>query len=295
MELSLETPKLLPSLMYPGVEEFRLMPIGDLQLDPQLKGKDRTADLDRFKRAIDWGLEHDVVFCSMGDMVDVASPSNREAIKRANLYDSTRDALEYSAEEIYEEVRDALLPTKGKWMFWLEGHHLWEFYDGTTTDTRLARDLGGYFAGSSTMVNVKLPGVGNKRGTPNFTIWAHHGMGGGKLTSGPLNQLEHIVKGFEADVYLVGHHHKVVSGKMSRIAIEPGRRQPKMVHKDIILSSTGSFLKGYSQGSSRFGRAMGSYVEQGMMTPVPLGAVMITAQPQIINNYSSVKLDYHSV
>src|SRR3990167_6899035 len=88
-----------PSLLHPGQQEVLLLPFGDLQLDPIVRGKPRASDIDRARKVIEWGVAHGAYFVGMGDYVDVASPSNREEIARARLYDSMRDALEEQADE----------------------------------------------------------------------------------------------------------------------------------------------------------------------------------------------------
>lgn len=264
-----------------------------MQLDPKVKGKERAADFDKFKRHIQWGLDHGAVFIGMGDYVDVMSPTNREKYKQAGFYDSVQDAMESKATEVEDELMEVLEPTKGRWLGLLEGHHYFPHDDGTTTDTRLAQFLGTSYLGTCAMVQVKFEPEG-KHAAPSFTIWAHHGHSGGKLLSTPLNQLESVLKSFDADVYLVGHHHKKVAGKYPFLKAEFGNHggKPKLVHRNRILACTGSFLKGYQEGSQREGRAQGSYVEKGMMNPVALGGIAIWARPRYDREgYGSVDLD----
>lgn len=269
------------------------MPVGDLQLDPKLKGKERSADVERFKRHIQWGVDHGAYYLGMGDYVDVMSPSNREAWKAARLYDSVQDAMEKAATEVEDELYDILAPTRGRWLGLLEGHHFFPHEDGTTTDTRLAQFLGTPFLGTCALVQVKFKPEG-KHKPPSFTIWAHHGRAGGKLLATPINQLESVLKSFEADVYLVGHHHKKVAGKYPVLKAEFPERggKARLVHKNRILACTGSFLRGYMEGSQREGRARGGYVEAGMLNPVALGGVVIYARPKYNHDgYAEVDLD----
>ena len=51
--------------------EFILMPIGDIQYTGT---RYDTADIDRLKRHIEWGITHDAWFLGMGDYIDFASP-----------------------------------------------------------------------------------------------------------------------------------------------------------------------------------------------------------------------------
>lgn len=264
------------------MEETFILPVGDVQLDPVVKDKPRNADVKRFKNYIQWGIDHNAYFIGMGDYVDVMSPSNREKYQSSGFYDTVQDALEAKAEETEEELLDILLPTKGRWLGLLEGHHFFPHADGTTTDTRLAAELDCAFLGTSAMVEVRFQPKG-KHASPSFTIWAHHGRAGGRLLSTPINQLENVMKSFDADVYLVGHHHKKVAGKYPLVKAqfaEKGGKKHHLVHKNRILACTGSFLKGYQESSTRQGRAQGGYVEKGMMNPVALGGVVLAARPR---------------
>ena len=277
-----------------------IMPLGDLQLDPKLRSRPRAADIKRFRRAVDWGLANDAYFLGMGDYVDVASPSNRKVLDKArgDLYDNATDMLDEAAAQTQDELHELLADTRGRWLGLLSGHHLWDYRDGKpgNTDTRLADFLGCPHLGTSAFINVRFPPNG-RHAAPSFRIWAHHGLGGGKLLATPLNQLEHVLKAFEADLYFVGHHHKAVAAKYPILTTEGGERggASKLVHRDRILACTGSFLRGYLQGNKRGSIAQGSYVEAGMMNPVSLGCVSVSCTPRYTRDgYSRVEFDYRS-
>jgi len=279
--------------------ETLIIPIGDLQYGPP------ECDFERFKRVIEWGVENNAYYIGMGDMVDFPSPSNRDrllsAIKSGAFYDSTVDALDLAGEQALDAVQKVLEPTKGRWLGLLEGHHYWEFEDGTTSDMRLAQFLKAPFLGTCAAVEVKFKPGGKTRIHPRCVIWAHHGRLGGKLLSVPINQLEHVLKWFEADVYLLGHHHKVSAASTSRIYPKFSSRGAAnwLEHKDQKLIATGSFLRGYMEGrgtvigrdkkGQEVRRAQGSYVERGMMNPVALGVAKIWLRPRILHGYP--KLD----
>lgn len=227
-------------------------------------------------------------------MVDRESPSNRAALSSIGFYDSVEDALDLVAERDLADLQEILEPTKGRWLGLLEGHHFHDFNDGTTSDTRLAQFLGAPFLGTSAYVGMHfisspadaLDRSGKKTGrkthnhSARIALWCHHGRGGGQLLSTPLNKLEHVVKAFDADMYLMGHHHKVLTGWMPHISPQWGTKGLRGIkNRDRLLATTGSFLRGYMVGNKRGGRARGSYVEQGMMTPVTLGSLVIKLRP----------------
>lgn len=246
------------------------MPIGDIQYS----GPGGPCDLDKLERHILWGLEHDCYFIGMGDYVDFASPSNRRRLKTAGLYDTSEEAIDRMAGQLATELFTVLQQTKGRWLGLLEGHHFFEHLDGTTTDTRLAQWLGAPFLGTCAMVRLQFA-VGKNRA--NCTIWAHHGAGGGVSIGAPLLKLERIAASFEADLYLMGHQHKLASAPKDVLYMSNKGQQ--LQHRTKQLVSTGSWLKGYMGGSRAGGRPRGGYVEQALLMPVALGGALVTITP----------------
>ena len=253
-----------------GWKETLVMPVGDVQL-----GSGATAT-DRFLRHIEWGVKHGAYFLGMGDYVDVASPSNRTALRSVSLYDSVRSALEERAQQEVDSFRGLVEGSEGRWLGLLEGHHYFPFADGTTSDTRIAQALGAPFLGSCAFVRLRM----SKGAHLTCTIWAHHGAGSGASSGAPLLKLENMVKYFDADVYLMAHMHKKVSTALDYVYMTRGRRPQRLAHRTRVLAGTGGFLEGYSQGSkSLAGKPEGSYVEKAMMGPVALGGPLIKIRP----------------
>ena len=256
-----------------GWEEVLVMPIGDLQL-----GSDGV-DLDRFKKHIAWGIKHNAYYLGMGDYIDLLSPSNRAKWKSAGLYDSVQTAMAGKAADLTEEFLDLVHGTEGRWLGLHHGHHYFEFDDGTTSDTRIAKALGTSYLGTCGFTRLKFKPKTNHRAV-TCTIWSHHGTGNGIMPHSPLNKLYHIMDSFEADVYLIGHQTKKPVVKMPRIYM--GENYPyKLINKNKVLAGTGGFTKGYELNSKHHSGAYvhGSYVEQGMMTPVSLGGIVLKIRP----------------
>ena len=245
-----------------------IMPIGDIQLGAS------GCDLDRLKADITWGLEHDAMYIGMGDYVDVASPSNRMALRAVKLYDSVHQALQGDAERRIDDLMRILRPTAGRWLGLLEGHHYYPFSDGTTTDTRLAGLLGTTFLGTCAFVELHFVRA-NSNGRRSFTIFAHHGAGGGRTSGAPLLTLERVALHFDADLYLMGHQHKKTTAPLSMLY----KSGDKLRHRVRRLVGTGSYLKAYYLGSQAEGRPQGGYAEKALMGPVELGCVRVHIQP----------------
>lgn len=293
MELVHTEVSTIKSRLLPMLEEAIIIPIGDVQFGSE------ACDFDRFKRHIEWASSKpNAYFIGMGDYCDFGSPSNRGKLKalmaEGSLYDTVEDVMDEAAEKALAQMLDVLGPTRGRWLGLLEGHHFWQFSDGSTTDTRLCQALEAPFLGTSAIVNVAFDAPAERRqANPRFEIWCHHGRGNGDTSAAPLNRLEKIAGSFPSvSVFLMGHHHKKAVVKKQQL-IPVWGSSPKLKHRNIVLGSTGGFLKGYMVGSKRGGVARGGYVEQGMMTPVAMGGIAIYARPRVGDgrNASTVDLD----
>ena len=243
-------------------------PIGDIQYS----GKEGPTAHEHVKRHIDRVLALEtkdtaVRFIGMGDYIDFLSPSNRQRLTSANLYDTAKMTIEDKARTLTEEVFEELLkPTVGKWLGLLEGHHFFEF-QGTTSDITLAEMLKAPFLGTSAYVRLEPSGV---------VLYAHHGMGGGILPTSGINKLYHHSAGLHgADVYLMGHNTKLAVSRLSRPTPDWRGKNPNLTHSDVLLVNTGGFSKSNIVGHRQGRIPRGDYAEQGMMTPSPLAAPLI--------------------
>ena len=256
-------------------KEVLIIPIGDIQLQQQRD----VVDLERLKEVIAYGVKNDAWYIGMGDFIDMESPSNRKKLRESGFYDSVVDAIDAKAEELEEELQKILKPTVGKWLGLLEGHHYHVHQDGTTTDQRMANFLKAPFLGTCAYINLTFKPNNKSHARPKCLIWAHHGRSGGKLLSSPLNQLEHVVRGFDGDIYLIGHHHKSVAGKLARMYAQFNTTVGYLKNKEMIIACTGSFLKGFMEGAKRDGRPGGLYPEAAMMNPLALGVIKLGIRP----------------
>jgi hypothetical protein len=262
------TPDTRKSLTLPW-EETLVMPIGDVQVGAQ------GVEKDRLRRHLEWGMEHGAYFLGMGDYVDPMSPSNRDAWRSIKRYDSVTRAMQDKAEEHVDEFLQITRGTEGRWLGLLHGHHYFDFEDGTTSDTRICQALEAPFLGTCAAIILRF-----QRGKTSLrcVIWAHHGWGGGKRQSGPINNLEDVAGWFEADVYLMGHQTKKPAVPKPRIYVSD-RPPYRLVAKKKILAGTGGFYQGYLVGSKLNGLPHGTYIEEAGLPPVSLGGVVVRIRP----------------
>lgn len=258
-------------------EPALIMPIGDIQWS----GRDAEVAMGMLKRHVQWGVDNGAYFLGMGDYIDFMSPSNQAKFKSAGFYDATVQSVDDKAHSLMEDLfKQALSPSKGRWLGLLEGHHFHEYKTGITTDMELAEMLDAPFLGTSAF--VRLVFNRSKTSVGNVVIWCHHGNGSGKSLGAPLNKLEQMMGSHDADIYLIAHHHKKVAGPVDRIVPVwgQGNSQPSLTHRTKIIACTGGFLKGCVAGSRQGKIPRGGYVEKGMMNPVALGGILVKVRPR---------------
>jgi hypothetical protein len=236
-------------------------PLGDLQY----AGRQGPTARDALKRHIAEALDREAWFLGMGDYIDFLSPSNRQRLRAAALYDTADEVIAAQAKALVAELyEDFLQPTTGRWLGLLEGHHFFEVR-GETSDGWLADLLKAPLLGTSAFLKLDPAGV---------VLWAHHGVGNSVLPSGPLNKLYHTSHGWVgADVYLIGHTTKLSAARLSRPMPRWERRD--LTHGDILLVNTGGFAKSSVVGHRYGGLPRGDYAEQKMLTPAPLTAPFV--------------------
>lgn len=251
---------------------FTLIPLGDIQYD----GSKESSSLKLLKETIDRGTKAGAYYIGMGDYTDFLSPSNRERLKTAGLYDTAHDVIERTGEKLVEEIAEILAPTKGRWLGLLEGHHFQEFAAGDTSDMRLARILGTKHLGTSAYIHLVFT-QGSK--AVETVIWCQHGIGNGQSPAAPISKLDNVMRAFEADIYLLGHMTKLAHTPTNRIYPSWRGADFKLHHRTQHLVGTGGFSRGIQVGRKSGQVPRGTYVEQGMMRPTALGAPTIRIEP----------------
>jgi hypothetical protein len=256
------------------------MPVGDLQWGSP------GVDLKRIKDHLRKGLDLGALFIGTGDYTDFLSPSNRRYMKNAGLYDTATELIERWHREQLEEIKDILAPTRGMWLGLHEGHHYYEYGDGTTCDTVLAEYLGAPFLGTCAVTRLTFRDAYDH--SVQCLIWSHHGQGGG---SDPVAKLMNVAPGFpQVDIFIAGHNTQVDARPKDTIWFYGNQGNLRMRSKTQMFVAAGGFMQGYTQGSRIAGRASGSYVERGMMRPTAIGAPIIYVSPERGKDYNRLKI-----
>lgn len=270
-------------------DEVVVAPLGDFQWS----GPNGPTALAPLQRHIKKAMKLKAWFLGCGDYTDFMSPSNRQRLKAAGLYDTAEDVVEGKAMDLVQEIYDiALRPTIGRWIGLVEGHHYMGLKDGQTTDSQLARMLKTHFLGTSALIKVVFKARGRSKGKVRLVssvFYIHHGTGGGTLPSAPLNKLYHTSAGFEGiDAFIMGHTTKSPATRLSKPF--PNWAAHDLEHRDVLLINAGGFSKSSIVGHKSGPLPRGDYAEQRMLTPSPLSAPFIFMWPQEGSNRADVRV-----
>jgi len=215
-------------------DEVQLVPFGDVHF-----GCVNHAGAS-FKRFLKWAKSlPNPLFFGMGDYFDALSASERRIIYGGKLHDQTIKEFHKNAEERQARFLKLIDFMEGRLLGALDGNHEWIFENGESSTKRLATSLGGPHLGVCTLLNLTIQ-KGTVR-TP-LTIYAHHGKGAGATLGGSLNGVAKQSIGLEADIYLMGHDHKMVGGFADRLLLAS---TGGVKDRPVYAGRTGSFLKGY--------------------------------------------------
>lgn len=255
-----------------ATQQVTVCPLGDIQW----AGDEEDLAYDRLQEHLDLCLSLPTpLFVGMGDYIDFASPSNRERLANARLYDTAQKVIRDASKALVDDLYNRLLkPTKGKWAGIAEGHHhhpvvVRTLKDGSEvhqdSDVYLSDLLGTKYLAEFGMVKLEFPEGGS------VDIVVIHGSGNSVFPWGPLNKLYRIAPNFDADLFLMGHQTKKAMGEFDRVKFPD--THDTLEHKDIKLVGTGGWTKGYVAGRR-------TYISQAALNPVALGQPLIHIRPR---------------
>ena len=256
-------------------EPVTICPLGDIQwrgVPGDVAEGSLTAHVERCLR------QPNPWFLGMGDYGDFAPPSQRAALSMPTVRDSTLEDIQGMARDKINDLYQRILkPTRGRWLGLLIGHHVFQLR-GQTTDHLLAELLEARVLGDKNPVSTRrgtvIVGLQWPKGRV-VRIYATHGCGGSVYPHGPVLKLMHAARGWDADVFLIGHQSKQAVAKFDMIRTEfPPDGKPFMDHQSRFLVGTGAWSRGFQEDTV-------TYVEEAMLAPAGIGAPIINVSPFI--------------
>lgn len=259
-------------------DTLRLYPVCDVQIGAP--GVDTKGFAEYIQEAADDPVGRLV---GVGDYTDGCSPSNRKefdaAYVKGLMYDTQRDMLDAGSEAQVNAFNNLVAPTVGRWDVLLGGHH-WLYKCKTDNGTVVWRpsdaDIADYVnapyveAGSDVVITYSFPPLKKKGKRPYMRVWLRHLEGSGQTFAAPLNQLEKQMRAFNADIYLGGHHHKLVAAGAVKLS-EDFKHPTQLKATEARLISAGSWMRSYMPDEV-------TYAEKAMLVPLATGAPIVTVR-----------------
>ena len=227
---------------YPG-RKLLLIPIGDVHLGSP------TCNVEKFEKTLSFIDKTDCAVVLMGDLMEAASATS----VGAGWVEQTG-----SPQEQLDSLYEVLKPIKDKILINLEGNHserIWK-QSGIRVSKILSKMLGVPFGGYSAFLKLKV-------GAMNYIVHAQHGSSNAWYPHTKLTAAMRTAQHTDADLYLYGHTHELLSLKVPRRSMDNRSRTVITSEKYFVL--TGSFLE-YE----------GSYAQKKNMYPVQTGIANIT-------------------
>lgn len=211
----------------------------------------------------------------LGDMVDFVRPTMRKLFRVSEADVEAIRALGKEATLLEDKFLHMASGTE--WLGMVEGHHYWDYGDGTTSDTKLAEALSCPFLGDSAIVRLTFKAGGRSHRQASIDMYVWHGEGSGSAESA-FRKLSASAAHWDADIFLMGHYSQLGTRKFHRTRMTQGPEH-QLLSRDITLGLTGGYQKGYVDGLEIGGRPQGTYVEQRGLNPVSLGCLRLYLTP----------------
>jgi hypothetical protein len=253
-------------------DTFKLIPLFDMHIGAA------ACDENKLDRTIKQILDTPDCYTIIGG--DMADAILRQDFKRymhgcANqeISDALDDALNITTRQVIDKLK--ALAEAGKILGVMSGnheismqkHHSYNLTRAVCEGLNSISDTHIPQLGYSCLyrITLKSADTSTKR---NWVLYAHHGFGGGRKKGSSINNLIGLQESIEADCYIMGHDHKKIATRGTRLSIT-GRGEPRLVAKSVAFVRAGTFLKSYLDGGKV------TYSEQAGYPPVPTGSVKI--------------------
>lgn len=186
-----------------GRGAFRFYPIGDLHLDS------RTTDQARIKSYISHIADDPhAVYVVVGDLVDGTTPSHR-FFEPGTIRPEIVTEMGQYVRLMIEELTELFLPLANKPGLFIQGNHdIRKGIEWSGIVQHVAMNVGARYGGDECMVRLRASRGDGSTNCHVWTVYAHHGAGGGMFPGGKTNRAQNTIGVLaDADIYVRGHVH----------------------------------------------------------------------------------------
>jgi predicted phosphodiesterase len=205
-----------------------------------------NTDLRQINKHIELIQESGDPWLHLGDWVDAIAPDD----KRASVEDRR-----IAVSDEYDICEEMFKPIASQCIAMLRGNHgsKWSRREGDSI-RRIARRWDVPYLGYAGLITYKVP-------TKTYTIWVHHGAGGGRKRGAKAIRLQEWSGFVDADIYLQGHTHTYnffIDEQMTK----------NWKFKTRYFANAPGYIKSY--------RGHDNYIEELGLAPQPTGMIKLT-------------------
>lgn len=214
----------------------------------------------------------------LGDNIDAINRSDKR-FTMESIYKPLFDmpgGLDNIVENQIKLLSRELYPIKDKCLFVMTGNHetTAKAHYHIDAGVRLAELLGVGCLGECVMFRLRFfRNAGKKSPSKIITVYANHGFGVGITSGASINKLERMAQaaGVEADLYFMGHTHKLIHEQIERITLSR-TGELKLIARDKGFAVCGTYLK-------TFGKGYSTYAERAGYPPTRTGGLRVKIIP----------------
>lgn len=209
----------------------------------------------------------DCLAIGMGDYKNFLRTTARKHLRSyTGDEDSWRDLDQIVRKEAEDFAKRFLTPIKGKLLGLAEGNHYYEFSTGGTDTQYLCQLLDVPYLDKPAFIRLRLDAGGDATGTRVLKMIVHHGdwSGGYSRAGGDVNAAEMKALGFDFDIYLFSHTHRLWGMHVPSLTI-PSTGKLRPVERPRAFVRTGCFVRGYDE------KCAGRYAQKKLLNPTALG------------------------
>jgi len=175
---------------------------------------------------LEWAESEDASIILMGDLIE---NSTRRSVG-AGVYEQIQNP-----DDQINEMLDVLYPYRYRILGLLTGNHEERTFkdSGVDPSRHMARVLGVPYMRYGGFFRLYLHGTG-------YTIYATHGAAGAATSAGKLNAVKKLANVAEADIYLMGHVHDLVTETSIRQVVDTRNKTVRNLRRHFVI--TGNFL-----------------------------------------------------
>lgn len=229
-----------------------LLPLGDIHYGHP------NCDKETLQGYLDWTADKEAWILLMGDLIE---NSSKESVG-AGVYEQI-----LQPDQQIDDIIAMLMPHRERILGLLTGNHEERTYKASGVDPSkyIANMLQVPYLRYAAFLRLCV-------GKSGFTVYATHGGSGASTSSGKLNAIKRLANVAEADLYLMGHVHDLLTETVNRKTLDTRNKKVCTIRRHFVI--TGSFLE-YED----------SYSEMKSYQPGKVGA------PRI--RFDSEKADIH--